>query len=76
MLKNRAKKSEAIEGFSVLKMKQEVQDKIYHEIKGMNHEEICDYFRKGSEKFRATGLLQTGRRENSEVEIREKMRKE
>lgn len=42
-----------IEGFSVMQMKQEVQTQIYHETKGMNAEELIEYFRQGSERFHA-----------------------
>jgi len=52
MLKTEFKESKVVEGFSVLKMKQEIQDRIYHETKEMDPEEICEYFRKGSGRFR------------------------
>lgn len=42
---------EPIEGFSVLKMKQEVQEQIYRETKGMNVDELIEYFHQGSERF-------------------------
>ncbi|MDR0704627.1 MAG: hypothetical protein LBF88_06515 [Planctomycetaceae bacterium] len=41
-----------IEGFSALKMKQEVQEQIYRETKGMTDQEVREYFHKGSEQFR------------------------
>jgi len=46
-------KSRAIPGFSVLKMKQEIQDKNYQETKDMTTEEHLAYIRKGSEAFRS-----------------------
>ncbi|MGL6225124.1 MAG: hypothetical protein ACRC10_00685 [Thermoguttaceae bacterium] len=36
-----------------MKMKQEVQMQIYNETKGMNVEELIEYFRQGSERFHA-----------------------
>ena len=45
-------KSRAIPGFSVLKMKQEIQEEIYRETEGMTDEEVREYFRKGAEEFR------------------------
>ncbi len=42
----------AIPGFSALKMKQELQDRIYRETEGMTDEEVREYIRKGAEEFR------------------------
>jgi hypothetical protein len=41
-------KPQIIDGFNVLKMKQEIQEKIYREIEGMTNEEINEYFQRGS----------------------------
>lgn len=43
-------KSRAIPGFSVLKMKQEIQEQIYRETEGMTDEEVREYFRQASER--------------------------
>ena len=45
-------KPQIIEGFSVMKMKQEIQERIYLEIEGMSSEEVCEYFRRESERLR------------------------
>jgi hypothetical protein len=44
---------EVIPGFDALKLKQELQERIYRETEGMTREEIREYLRLGSEKFRA-----------------------
>ncbi|MGL4594179.1 MAG: hypothetical protein ACRCUY_05570 [Thermoguttaceae bacterium] len=56
--------SAPIEGFSVMKMKQDVQEQIYRETKGMDAEELIEYFRQGSERFRAKSS-------NTPLELRE-----
>jgi len=45
--------SDIIPDFDVMQWKQETQAEILRETKGMTSEEICEYFRKGSEEFRA-----------------------
>ena len=51
MTKHDLAKPQIIEGFSVMKMKQEIQERIYLETEGMSSEELCEYFRQGSERF-------------------------
>lgn len=51
MSKNEIDWPKPIPGFSVLKMKQEIQEKIYNETKDLTSEEALEYFRKGSERF-------------------------
>jgi len=51
-----------IPGFDSLKWKQEVQTKIYEETKDMTSEEVCEYFRKGSEEFREEQRLRRAER--------------
>lgn len=51
-MKHKVKNPHAIEGFSVLKMKQEIQDAINRDIEGMTREEILEYFHQGSERLR------------------------
>jgi len=46
-------KIEPIPGFDSLKWKRERQAEIYRETEGMTREEVREYFRKGSEEFRA-----------------------
>lgn len=46
------KKIQPIPGFDCVKMKHDIQAKIYEETKDMTREEILEYFRKGSEEFR------------------------
>lgn len=52
MTKHELAKPEIIEGFSVLKMKQEIQEKIFRETEGMTSEELCEYYRQGPELLR------------------------
>ena len=40
-----------IPGFDALKMKQELQERVYRETEGMTKEEIREHIRKGSEAF-------------------------
>lgn len=42
-----------IEGFSVLQMKQDIQEQINRETSGMSSSEFLAYIRRGSECFRA-----------------------
>ena len=44
---------EVIPGFDALKIKQELQERIYRETEGMTREEVREYLRQGSERFRA-----------------------
>ncbi|GHT42584.1 hypothetical protein FACS189443_5760 [Planctomycetales bacterium] len=44
-------KFKPIQGFSCLKMKDEIQAAIYEKTKNMTAEEFRAYFRKGSEEF-------------------------
>jgi hypothetical protein len=37
---------QVIEGFRVLKMKEEIQAKIYRDIEGLDAEGTCEYFRR------------------------------
>ena len=46
-----------IPGFDVLKWKQENQARIRRETEGMTDTEVREYFRKGSEEFRAEQCL-------------------
>ncbi|MGL4593330.1 MAG: hypothetical protein ACRC2T_02180 [Thermoguttaceae bacterium] len=50
--KTERKPSMVIPGFSVLKMKQEIQEKIGRETEGMTPEEVREYTRRGSELYR------------------------
>lgn len=43
-----------------LKMKRDIQTKIYEEIKGLTMDEQIDYFRRGSEEFRRQMAQCTG----------------
>ena len=52
MMKHELAQPQVIEGFSVLKMKQEIQAEIYRETEGMTNEEFRAYIREGAEKFR------------------------
>ena len=52
MTNNEMVNPEIIPGFDVLKWKQEIQDQIYQDIKGMTTDEWLAYVRKGSEEFR------------------------
>ena len=40
-----------IPGFDCVKMKREIQTKIYEETKGMTREEVREYIRSGAERF-------------------------
>jgi hypothetical protein len=42
-----------IPGFDSLKWKAEVHAEIHRETEGMTSEEVCEYFRKGSDDFQA-----------------------
>jgi len=42
-----------VPGFDSIRMKREIQAKIYEETKHMTREEVREYFRKGSEEFQA-----------------------
>ena len=44
--------SDIIPGFDVLEWKQEIQDDIYQETKGMTSDEFLEYLRRGSVEFR------------------------
>lgn len=41
-----------IDGFSVIKMKREIQEKIFFETEGMANEDIIKYFHQRSKRFR------------------------
>ena len=47
-----------IPGFSCLKMKEEIQAKIYEEIKDMSPEEQIAYFNRAGERFRRRGRIE------------------
>ncbi len=47
-----SKKIQPIPGFDCVKMKHDIQAKIYEEIKDMTADERIAYFRRGSEEFR------------------------
>jgi hypothetical protein len=44
-------KIKPIPGFDCVKMKREIQAKIYEETKGMTREEVREYIRRGAERF-------------------------
>ena len=50
-------RQDIIPGFDVLKWKQETQAEILRETVGMTDVEVREYFRKGSEEFRAEQRL-------------------
>lgn len=52
MTQHELAKPEAIKGFSVMKMKQEIQEEIFRETEGMTSEELCEYYREGPELLR------------------------
>jgi hypothetical protein len=55
---------EVVPGFDALAWKDKVQAEILEETKGMTRQEVREYFRKGSEAFRAEMiLLRQGRTE-------------
>ena len=47
-----------IEGFCVLKMKQEIQEEIFRETEKMTPEELCEYFRAGGLFLREKGKME------------------
>ena len=53
MTQSRQRTSRAIPGFSAIKMKQEIQEQIYEEIKDLTPEEQVAYFNMGTEAYRA-----------------------
>lgn len=55
------KKYPPIPGFDCLKMKDEIQAKIYEEIKDLSREERIAYFNRAGERLRRRGLLVTQR---------------
>lgn len=42
---------DTIPGFSALKMKQELQERVYRNTEGMTDEEVREYIRNGGEQF-------------------------
>lgn len=72
MIKHELAKPEIIDGFSVLKMKQEIQERILRETEGMTDEEVREYIRSGSEKLQAekekfVSKNDSGRKEHAET---------
>ncbi|MGL6225407.1 MAG: hypothetical protein ACRC10_02135 [Thermoguttaceae bacterium] len=51
MTRHETIKLRIIPGFSALKMKQELQERIYRETEGMTDEEVRAYIREGAERF-------------------------
>ena len=50
-MNRKTEESTIIEGFRVLKMKQEIQEEIFRETEKMTPEELCEYFRAGGSFF-------------------------
>ena len=53
MIQNKTRESRAIPGFSCLKMKQELQERVRRATEGMTDEEYIEHIRKGAESFDA-----------------------
>ncbi len=51
MMRHELQNSRAVPGFSCLKMKQELQERVYRETEGMTDEEIREYIHQGAERF-------------------------
>ncbi len=67
MARHELKDSRAVPGFSCLKMKQELQERVDRETEGMTDMEILEHTRKGSEAFRA----EQKQRRAEKVELKE-----
>jgi len=52
MTKSKMPYLDIIPDFDVLEWKREIQEKIYQETKDMTSDELLEYLRKGSERFR------------------------
>ena len=64
------KQFEPIPGFDCVKMKHEIQAKIYEKTRHMTLDERLEYYRRGAEEFRQIGRISA--RKNEALEVKEK----